>query len=172
MHMLSAKRRELRAGFTIVELIVVIVAIAILATLVIVSYNGIQERARDTVTETDIANFEKDIHLHSFRRSSLPASLAQMQSGDFAGVDKMTWGLNAATRDSYGVSTYSDNTGYNYAVLYYWSHSSNHWMAFSLETDSSGSDWKTKRDDGWLFDPVTGERPCRAESLSQCTTVQ
>lgn len=37
-------------GFTIVELLIVIVIIAILATVTIVSYNGIQARAKNTKT--------------------------------------------------------------------------------------------------------------------------
>jgi prepilin-type N-terminal cleavage/methylation domain-containing protein len=42
-------------GFTIVELLIVIVVIAILAAIVIVAYSGIQNKARDS---TDSANAE------------------------------------------------------------------------------------------------------------------
>lgn len=41
-------------GFTIVELLIVIVVIGILAALVIVTFSGIQQRARDTERRTDI----------------------------------------------------------------------------------------------------------------------
>jgi type II secretion system protein G len=43
-----------RGGFTIIELLIVIVVIGILAALVIVTYNGIQQKARDTERKTDI----------------------------------------------------------------------------------------------------------------------
>ncbi len=47
--MLVYKNSERRQGFTIVELLIVIVAIAILATISIIAYNETQSRARNTV---------------------------------------------------------------------------------------------------------------------------
>lgn len=51
-------------GFTIVELLIVIVVIAILATLVIVTFTGIQQKARDSQRQTDINAL--DSHLEAF----------------------------------------------------------------------------------------------------------
>lgn len=50
--MVSLKQRQ--SGFTIVELLIVIVIIGILATLVIVTFSGVQQRARDAERKTDI----------------------------------------------------------------------------------------------------------------------
>lgn len=43
---MAALKETRAAGFTIVELLIVVVVIAILAAITIVSYNGIQERAK------------------------------------------------------------------------------------------------------------------------------
>lgn len=43
-------------GFTIVELLIVIVVIGILAAITVVAYNGIQNRASDTAIQTDLRN--------------------------------------------------------------------------------------------------------------------
>jgi prepilin-type N-terminal cleavage/methylation domain-containing protein len=51
LHSLKQKKQQ---GFTIVELLIVIVVIGILATLVIVTFTGIQQKARNSQRQTDI----------------------------------------------------------------------------------------------------------------------
>jgi len=60
--MISLKQKS--KGFTIVELLIVIVVIAILATLVIVTFTGIQQKARDSKRQTDVDAL--DSHLEAF----------------------------------------------------------------------------------------------------------
>ncbi|MEO6761381.1 MAG: prepilin-type N-terminal cleavage/methylation domain-containing protein [Candidatus Saccharimonadales bacterium] len=61
---LKDKLKNKSKGFTIVELLIVIVIIAILATLVIVTFTGIQKKARDSQRQTDINAV--DSHLEAF----------------------------------------------------------------------------------------------------------
>ncbi|HEY1085663.1 MAG TPA: type II secretion system protein [Candidatus Saccharimonadales bacterium] len=49
------------SGFTIVELLIVIVVIAILAAMSIVAYNGIQNRANDTAVQNDLRNLGQKV---------------------------------------------------------------------------------------------------------------
>lgn len=53
------------SGFTIVELLIVIVIIGILAALVIVAYTGIQNRANDTAVQTDLRNIGQKFELYN-----------------------------------------------------------------------------------------------------------
>lgn len=50
-----------KKGFTIVELLIVVVVIAILASITIVAYNGIQAQARESKINADLATLEKAI---------------------------------------------------------------------------------------------------------------
>lgn len=52
-----------KRGFTIVELLIVIVVIAILASITIIAYNGTQQRARDAQRASDIAMLTKALEL-------------------------------------------------------------------------------------------------------------
>jgi len=65
--MVSLKNNRSK-GFTIVELLIVIVVIAILATLVIVTFTGIQQKARDSKRQTDIDAL--DSHLLAYYANS------------------------------------------------------------------------------------------------------
>lgn len=64
------------SGFTIVELLIVIVVIGILAAITIVAYNGIQGRARDSQRVSDLKSIQKAIELHRIQTGAVPVSSA------------------------------------------------------------------------------------------------
>lgn len=78
----SYKRQE---GFTIVELLIVIVVIGILAALVITTFTGIQQRARNTERETDIKAIHGQVEAYFAQNGSYPtlANLNDQSSGGF-----------------------------------------------------------------------------------------
>jgi prepilin-type N-terminal cleavage/methylation domain-containing protein len=59
MSLQHIKKLQAERGFTIVELLIVIVVIGILAAIVIVAYNGIQDRAKNTKYLTDATALQK-----------------------------------------------------------------------------------------------------------------
>lgn len=67
------------SGFTIVELLIVIVVIAILATLAVVSYNGIRERATSSGAATSTEQAVKKVLSYAVEHSdTYPTTLAEV----------------------------------------------------------------------------------------------
>jgi len=58
------------SGFTIVELLIIIVVIGILAAITIVGYNGIQSRAISTVVQNDVKSSAKQLEAYKVGTSS------------------------------------------------------------------------------------------------------
>lgn len=65
-----------KSGFTIVELLIVIVVIAILAAITVVAYNGIQKRAYDTKVAAAVDSAVKLLEMHYIDRGSYPQTAA------------------------------------------------------------------------------------------------
>lgn len=59
-------------GFTIVELLIVIVVIGILAAITIVAYNGIQQRARDSERQAEMKSVEKALEMYYVDNGGYP----------------------------------------------------------------------------------------------------
>lgn len=81
-----------KSGFTLVELLIVIVIIAILAAITIVAYNGIQARARESSAIADLSSIAKQIEAYNVINGSYPATVATAKS------------MNAKTSINYGNS--------------------------------------------------------------------
>jgi len=89
-------------GFTIVELLIVIVVIGILAALVIVTYNGIQQKARDTERKTDINAIASHLEAYNAQNGRYP-TLADVNDATFRAANMK--GLDpAALQDPKGTS--------------------------------------------------------------------
>lgn len=68
-------------GFTIVELLIVIVVIAVLAAISIVAYGSIQTRARDSARDTAINNIKKTLELYRAQNDIYPNPAACVNAG-------------------------------------------------------------------------------------------
>lgn len=80
---------RLRSGFTIVELLVVVVVIAILASITIVTYNGITSRATEAAVKSDLKSAASALSLDYAKSGTYPdtVELANDGAGLKAGND-------------------------------------------------------------------------------------
>lgn len=94
-------------GFTIVELLIVIVVIGILAAITIVAYNGVQDRAKASAMAADFSNNNKVAKLVAASTGNSPLTLDVLQS-----TSKMTVSSGVYKLASFCAST----QGYALAV--------------------------------------------------------
>lgn len=82
------KRHTPGHGFTIIELLIVIVVVAILATISIVAYRGIQDRARASEVAAGLIQAKKKLELYKVDNGSYPTtgnlSAADVKDSDVA----------------------------------------------------------------------------------------
>lgn len=77
---MSLKQKQ--QGFTIVELLIVIVVIGILAALVVTTFTGIQQRARNTERQTDIKAIHGQVEAYYAQNGRYP-TLANLNDSTF-----------------------------------------------------------------------------------------
>jgi general secretion pathway protein G len=74
-------RSHRKHGFTIVELLVVIVVIAILASITIVAFRGIQGRARDSQRVADMSAIAKALEIYKSQFGDYPIAVGNSSGG-------------------------------------------------------------------------------------------
>jgi prepilin-type N-terminal cleavage/methylation domain-containing protein len=81
---MSSKIKKTSKGFTIVELLIVIVVIGILAALVLNSFRGVQERARDTKRRTDVNAQASQLEVYYTDNGGYPVFTGQVNTDSVA----------------------------------------------------------------------------------------
>ncbi len=71
-------------GFTIVELLIVIIVIAILAAITYVVFTGVQERARSSIVQNDLIAAKKKVMLYQVDQGSPPTSTLNLIAADMS----------------------------------------------------------------------------------------
>ena len=106
-------------GFTIVELLIVIVVIGILAALVITTFTGIQQKARDTERTTDIKALQGQVEAYYAQKGNYPTRTnlndATWRSTNMKGLDQEA--LKDPKGSLYTAAAAVSATQYRYDVL-------------------------------------------------------
>lgn len=113
--LLSPAEQNTRRGFTIVELLIVIVVIAILAAITILAYSGLQQRAHVAVIQSDTRNAAVQLESDNINNGTYPASAAAANGGA---------GLKASAGTTYQYTYTSASNSYcltstNSAISYF-----------------------------------------------------
>lgn len=91
-----------KRGFTIVELLIVIVVIGILAAITIVAYNGIQARANDSRRLEDASSIQKLLALYKAQNGEYPV--------ENPNPGNSTWEISSNTGFLSSLSSFSSAT--------------------------------------------------------------
>lgn len=102
-----------QTGFTIVELLIVVIVIAILATITIVSFNNIQNRAHDSAVQSDLAAAVKKLHQYKAENSAdrYPTALSELESIGLR-FSKGSYALGDTVRLNIAYCTQTNGTGF------------------------------------------------------------
>jgi type IV pilus assembly protein PilA len=131
-------KTQTQKGFTIVELLIVVVVIAILAAITIVSYNGITGRANHSASKSAATTLQKKAELYLSEVGNYPISKANL-AGDTSKsyyLPGSAFGSTAPSADTAGTKgtsyaqivpctasgTTVDATTITGAKVYYWSY--------------------------------------------------
>lgn len=99
-------------GFTIVELLIVIVVIGILAAISIVAYNGVSNSANDSAIKSDLTNIAKQIQMIHAETGEYPAGGGVRSSSGVITGNSLQFPGFAGKKVSVSSSSYS-TSGFN-----------------------------------------------------------
>lgn len=145
-------KRVSHHGFTIVELLIVIVVIAVVASITVVAYNGITQRAKDASVQTELGVIDQSMKLFFSENDRYPLTFDDMKSStanmplnkmvfssqddtnststqNYTGAPRTPKGSYRANTTKRTVNWYGGriDTSYSFSIGYY-SYKTNSWM--------------------------------------------
>ena len=153
-------------GFTIIELLIVIVIIGILVAIAAVSFTGVTSQVKATATDVDIANVKKAMDMYTAKNNTLPTTnqtmLNELKFLKAVKLGSIYDGISVA-RGEYLVWHFKGN----YYAVYYWNYAEERWESHSYSYFNGGI-----TDDGatWsgINDPDDHSSPCKTHNLNEC----
>ena len=106
-----------KRGFTIVELLVVIVVIGVLATITIVSYTGIASRATNAAMQSDLSNASQQLKLYQVVNGVYPTGLNVNNCFTPASSDGTSICLKPSTSNTFSYSANNSSTPQLFALV-------------------------------------------------------
>lgn len=164
--MLTMRPKQKQSGFTIVELLIVIVIIGILAAITIVAFNGSQARARDAGRIAKVKSIEKAIALYYTDNGTYPPILDGHGRETTCGSQTESWGhcdRNKTLADSLAKYTSIDPTSLSDATqgnyfYHYTSQATNNYQTYGLMVYLEGNGGQN--DGGYVPNAYeVGEKP-------------
>lgn len=100
MNLQNINKRKAEKGFTIVELLIVIVVIGILAAIVIVAYIGVTNNARNARYNADAGSIQKVAEVYNTDEGEYPNTPAEFAAGST--TTKLPAGISINATESTG----------------------------------------------------------------------
>ncbi len=90
VHRHHARRRPRRAGFTLMELLLVLMILVVLASMAVTTFSGTQEEALKNAAKGQVGIFKSAVNLYKFELKDYPSSLDDLvkRPGDSRVADR------------------------------------------------------------------------------------